>query len=141
MKKIQISGALCLALAAWLPGGCTPTGDEPPPCGGCRDGERCDPVGVCVPDLPARCEAPTRWTPGTRAFRAARWGLAGLGAAGVRISAVDLDEDVYAVPVVRRAGAPEGPLAASPGTRGAGALQLTTSGARKLLPVISAIGA
>lgn len=60
--------------------------------------------GTSVEGLPAAvCHAGTRWTNGTKAFKDATeaWGLAGIGARGVRLSAVDFDNDGWPDLLVR----------------------------------------
>ena len=55
---------------------------------------------------PPICNAGSRWTPGTQAFRdsSAAWGLDTLGAEGVRLAAVDFDNDGWTDLIVRKGG-------------------------------------
>ncbi|HJL16673.1 MAG TPA: CRTAC1 family protein [Sandaracinaceae bacterium LLY-WYZ-13_1] len=60
---------------------------------------------ACVPGIPdAVCSEGTRWAPGQPAFReaTAEWGLAEIGARGVRLSVTDVDGDGWADLEVRR---------------------------------------
>ena len=70
-----------------------------------RPGDDAPPVDMASP-LPDRCNAGVAWTPGTKAFRNATQeaGLEGIGAAGVRIAAGDIDGDGFADLAIRKAG-------------------------------------
>ncbi len=111
LRPIPLLPALCgLVLAACSPSPGKPDAGTAPQvsdCGGCASGERCVPeTETCVPDLPSRCVAGTRWSNGTEAFReaSAEWGLVPGTAVGTRISVADVDGDGRQDLIIRRAG-------------------------------------
>ncbi|TVR03876.1 MAG: CRTAC1 family protein [Deltaproteobacteria bacterium] len=71
----------------------------------CAEGSLCR-DDRCVLDLEGTCGAGTRWEPGMTAFadRTDAWGLAEIGAEGVRLAAVDIDGDGWTDLIIRRGG-------------------------------------